>query len=221
MNLKNNQHRFLYHSSLIHLGIVVVFVLFVNFGNVAQKKKRIKFKVIDQSKMKKDDLEINISTRTKPKKEIKPKITKKIRKVYGVSKKSLTSKSLKANVVKQGNTITKSLDKLKMTKDDVDELPIPKAEYLVTGMPSVTYKSKINYPPKAKEIGLEGTVILNVLIDEKGNVRDANVVEGLTPEIDSEALRAIKKYKFSPAKIEETAVAVKVRYAIKFVLEDS
>jgi protein TonB len=88
-------------------------------------------------------------------------------------------------------------------------------------MPSVQVKAKINYPPSAKKIGLEGVVVLSVLIDEKGAVRDASVLEGLTDDMDAEALRAIKEYKFSPARIEQDAVAVKVRYAIKFILENS
>jgi TonB family protein len=213
--------RFVAISGSLHLLLALLVLGALNFETKPKPKKRIKFKVIDRTKTKKKDLEISISSRTKPApiKKIKPK--KKVRKVYGVSRKSLTSKSTTAVSVKQGNTITKKVDNLKMTKDDVDELPIPKAEYLVTQMPSVQVKAKINYPPSAKKIGLEGVVVLSVLIDEKGAVRDASVLEGLTDDMDAEALRAIKEYKFSPARIEQDAVAVKVRYAIKFILENS
>lgn len=182
----------------------------------------MKFKVLEKPVVKDKKVEIGISS-AKPKKQIKKKIQtkKKINKVFGVSRKSLTSKKISSPVVKQGNTITKEVDNKKLKKDDLDELPIPKAEYLVTEMPSVSNEVQINYPEKAKAIQLEGTVTLSILIDERGVVRDATVVEGLMPEMDEEALRAIKGYQFSPAKIEDKSVPVRIRYAINFVLEKS
>lgn len=185
-------------------------------------KKIVKFKVIEKPVVKEKNVEIGISS-AKPKKQIKKKVQpkKKINKVFGASRKSLTSKKASAPIVKQGNTITKEVDNKKLKKDDLDELPIPKAEYLVTEMPSVLNEVRINYPEKAKAIQLEGTVTLSILIDEKGVVRDATVIEGLIPEMDEEALRAIKGYQFSPAKIEDKSVPVRIRYAINFVLEKS
>ena len=85
-------------------------------------------------------------------------------------------------------------------------------------MPSVISEAEITYP---KGMQREGTVVLSVLIDAQGSVRDASIIESLAVEMDAEALRAIKKYRFSPAKIEDVPVAVRIRYAIKFVLESN
>ena len=138
-----------------------------------------------------------------------------------MNRRTHTSSSKKSVAIKKGNTITKEIDQKKLKRSDVDELPIPKAEYLVTEMPSIISQAKIIYPEKAKQLKLEGVVVLSVLIDDKGNVRDANIVEGLIEEMDVEALRAIKLYKFAPARVEEQNVAVRIRYAIKFVLENN
>lgn len=142
------------------------------------------------------------------------------RKVFGQSKKALTSDSSSAPQVKAGNTISKTPDQLKLEEDDLESLPIPQPEYLLTEMPKVLKQTKINYPQKAKELGLEGRVVLNVLVDETGRVRMAEVLEGLTSELDQEALRAIQLYEFSPGRIDQKAVAVRIQFAIQFILEE-
>ena len=223
-----------FYSLLLHAFFTAIIAGVVSLGSERPKPKPvIKFKVIEQPVTKKEKPKAipppPVKKKPKPKKKpppkkiakpkkkkAKPKPKKKVRKVFGVSKKSITSKRGNAPVVKQGNTVATAVDQKKLRKDDVEELPIPKAEYLVTEMPAVISEARLTYP---KGMRLEGTVVLSVLIDEQGKVRDATVVESLAAAMDAEALRAIKKYRFSPAKIEETPVAVRIRYAIKFVLE--
>ncbi|MCF8060702.1 MAG: TonB family protein [Bacteriovoracaceae bacterium] len=212
----------LIQSLLFHFSLVIGFLVLVNLPKNVPETKLIKFKVIDKPIMQEKKIEVGISSasmKERAKEKVKPQ--KKVNKVFGTSRKSLTSSKKSAPVVKRGNTITKEVDKKVLSKDDLDELPIPKAEYLVTEMPSIISEVRITYPKKAKDIKLEGTVTLSVLIDEFGVVRDATLVEGLIPEMDEEALRAIKGYRFSPAKIEDKAVPVRIRYAINFVLEES
>ena len=224
------------YSLLLHVALVSLAVGAVNFRDKHTKRKplTVKFKVIEQpvtkkakpkaippplvkpkpKKPKKKISKPKKKTKQKPKKKTK----KKARKVFGVSKQSMTSKHSTAPVVKQGNTIAAPVDQKKLRPNDAEELPIPKAEYLITDMPAVLAESVIIYP---RGMQLEGTVILSILIDERGRVRDAEVVKSLATAMDSEALRAIKLYRFSPAKIEDTPVAVRIRYAIKFVLESN
>jgi TonB family protein len=212
----------LIQSFLIHLGFVLGFLILISFPKGEPQTKVVKFKVIEKPVIQEKKIEVGISS-SAMKKRIEKKVipNKKINKVFGTSRKSLTSSKKSAPVVKRGNTITKEVDNKKLKKEDPDELPIPKAEYLVTEMPTILNEVRINYPKKAKDIQLEGTVTLSVLIDERGVVRDAAVVEGLIPEMDEEALRAIRAYRFSPAKIEDIPVPVRIRYAINFVLEES
>jgi len=222
------------YSLLLHVSLTAVVVVVVSRGDEKIKRKPpvIKFKVIEAPVTKKAKPKIvpppppvkkpaklpppKIAKQKKQK--IKKKSNKKARKVFGVSKKSLTSKRSNAPVVKRGNTIATAVDQRKLRADDAEELPIPTAEYLVTEMPTVISAAEIIYP---KGMQLEGTVVLSVLIDVQGRVRAARIITALAPAMDAEALRAIKKYRFSPAKIEATPVAVRIRYAIKFVLENN
>lgn len=224
------------YSLLLHITLVSLAVGVMNFSDQqTQHKPVIKFKVIEQPVTKEAKPKAipppPVKQKPKPKKKptpkkinklkkkkVKKKVKKKARKVFGVSKKSITSKRGNAPVVKRGNTVATQVNQKKLRQDDVEELPIPKAEYLVTEMPSVISEAKLTYP---KGMQIEGTVVLSVLIDTYGRVRDATVVESLAAAMDTEALRAIRKYRFSPAKIENTPVAVRIRYAIKFVLEDN
>ena len=223
---------FLY-SLLLHfvIGVAVLVVVKLENKKTKNKPQTIKFKVIAKPLPTPLPTPVVVQPLVKPQKTIKKqplpkKISKKKkqnkrkkkRKVFGVSKKSITSKKASAPLVKRGNTVATEVDQRQLRRDDAEELPIPVAEYLVTEMPAVLTAAKITYP---QGMQLEGTVVLHVLIDKDGRVRAATVVEGLAQEMDSEALRAIKKYRFRPAKIDNVAVAVRIRYAIKFVLENN
>ncbi len=217
------------YSVLLHAVLAAIVVSVAIFADTETENKpaTIKFKVIERPVTKKAKLKATPSpplvkkiTKPPPKrvaKQKKKKTKKKARRVFGVSKKSITTKRGDAPVVKRGNTIAAEVDQKKLRKDDEEELPIPQAEYLVTEMPAVISEASIVYP---EGMQLEGTVVLSVLVDARGRVRAARVVEGLAAAMDAEALRAIKRYRFRPAKIASTPVAVRIRYAIKFVLEN-
>lgn len=140
--------------------------------------------------------------------------------VFGLNRNSYTDDSAGSQgiEVKKGNTIAKVSDNELLKDTDSDSLPTPTEEYLVSQMPRVVSEVKPLYPLDAKNNKIEGAVILNVLIDEKGIVRQVDVIDG--PEIfKKEALEAMKKFKFSAAMVNGKAVAVKIRYVINFKLE--
>lgn len=200
----------------LSIGIHFLILLFFFLMSISQNKKTVKtfsftieekIKVIPNTKQ--PILDIN-----KPKKK---KIKSSKRKVYGLSRKSITS--TKGIKVKKGNTVAKTPDKKLLKKDDVDSLPIPTDEFLISAMPKVLEEVRPIYPEDAKKEGLQGSVVLEILIDNKGTVRDAKVLKSLDLRFDKAALIAIKKFKFRPAMVDKSAVAVKIKYAIKFVLE--
>ncbi|PWT93381.1 MAG: hypothetical protein C5B54_01940 [Acidobacteria bacterium] len=61
----------------------------------------------------------------------------------------------------------------------------------------IGYVSPI-YSDYARKRRLEGTVLLNVLITEKGDPALVEVAEGINPILDDSARTAVKKWKFSP-----------------------
>jgi TonB family protein len=75
------------------------------------------------------------------------------------------------------------------------------------------------YPKLAKLSGIEGTVYLKLLINEKGNVEKAKVEQGVKDMLDNSALDAAKKALFSPAMLNNKAVKVWVILPVAFKLE--
>lgn len=74
------------------------------------------------------------------------------------------------------------------------------------------------YPKLAKLAGIQGTVYLKLLIDEKGNVEKVKVEQGVKDMLDESALKAAKKAKFSPAIVKEKPTKVWVILPIAFKL---
>ncbi|PKL82545.1 MAG: hypothetical protein CVV24_09565 [Ignavibacteriae bacterium HGW-Ignavibacteriae-3] len=88
----------------------------------------------------------------------------------------------------------------------------------VDKVPALISKLSPEYPELAKLAGIEGTVYLKLLIDEKGNVAKAKVEQGVKDMLDNSALAAAKKAKFSPAMIKDKPVKVWVVLPIAFKL---
>ena len=143
------------------------------------------------------------------------------REVFGANRNSYTDASVdaaQAVTAKKGNTLTKAADSTVLLDSDAESLPTPTEDYLVSDMPYVKKEIRPAYPESARLERLEGAVVLDILIDDKGVVRQASVVEG--PEVfRAGALQAIKRFEFHPAKVEGKPVSVRIRYTLKFQLE--
>jgi protein TonB len=161
--------------------------------------------------------QLNLDGQLKPE-PVKP--VEKARKIFGVSRNALTTDDAGPGVdVKLGNTVAAAPDNEKLKDSDLSSLPIPADEYLVTKMPSVTMDVHIPYPPEAKEKKIEGKVVLELLIDEKGKVRDAKIVSGPGFGLNEAALTAISQFKFSPAEVDGKPVAVRIPFTYHFLLK--
>ena len=143
------------------------------------------------------------------------------REVFGANRNSYTDNTVndtEAVSAKKGNTVAKASDSEILKDDDADALPTPTEEYLVSEMPRVVSEVRPEYPKEARDKKIESKVVMDILIDQNGNVRQASVVSG--DEIFRPgALVAIKKFRFRPAMVEGKSVAVKIRYTLNFELE--
>ena len=74
-----------------------------------------------------------------------------------------------------------------------------------------------NYPPLAKNIRLQGTVIVQVLINEEGNVIQAKATSG-HPMLVPEAQRAAMRARFSPTVLGDQKVKVQGVITYNFIL---
>jgi len=77
------------------------------------------------------------------------------------------------------------------------------------------------YPEKCKKEGIEGTVVLEIKIDEEGNVIDAKVLKSVHPDLDNAAMEAIKKWKYEPVVKDGEKVPVVFAVTINFWLREN
>jgi protein TonB len=78
-----------------------------------------------------------------------------------------------------------------------------------------------DYPRKAYDRRVQGTVLLRVLISVSGKVLDASIVKspGVGHLLDQAALDAIKKWRFSPATVSGKPIESWHEVPIDFVLK--
>lgn len=89
----------------------------------------------------------------------------------------------------------------------------------VEKIPELLSPLKPAYPQLAILAGVEGTVYLKLLIDEKGNVEKGKIEQGVKDMIDEAALNAAKKAKFFPAMLNDKPVKVWVILPVAFKLD--
>lgn len=81
---------------------------------------------------------------------------------------------------------------------------------LVGGLESV--QARLKYPEVARLAGIEGTIHLQFVVDEQGNIRDPFCVRDLGGGLCEAALEAVKDAKFEPGR--QRGRPVKVRFSI-------
>jgi protein TonB len=83
--------------------------------------------------------------------------------------------------------------------------------------PRQTYSVQPDYPVLAKQERIWGTVVVDAVIDEHGNVVQAHVVTG-HPLLIRAALNAVLQWKYEPTLLNGTPVAVEMEVNVNFKL---
>ena len=216
-----NTSSFLRQPLTISLGLHG-FALLV-FGLLAFKPnfslpRRVEVEVLEFPKLAPTSMQLN----QPPREQVKPKAEEPKRAVFGVSRNAMTApeSATDAVQVKQGNTVAKTQDDLKLDKADADQLPIPTDDFLVSSMPRLNAEVRIPYPELAKKSGIEGPVVMDLLIDALGIVRQVTLIKGPGYGLNEAAIAAAQQFKFTPGRVADKAVAVRIRYTYRFVLEN-
>lgn len=80
--------------------------------------------------------------------------------------------------------------------------------------------SSVKYPVIAQENGIQGKVIITFVIDKVGEVTNVQILRGIDPSLDAEAVRVVKNLpKWKPGKQAGRAVKVNYNVPINFVLQ--
>jgi protein TonB len=74
------------------------------------------------------------------------------------------------------------------------------------------------YSEQARKAKYQGTVVLMIVVDAQGNVRDVQVVKPLGLGLDEEAVKTVKTWKFKPAQRNGVPVAVRLDVEVTFRL---
>jgi TonB family protein len=105
------------------------------------------------------------------------------------------------------------------TLDDIKEGDLVSLE-MVDTPPSVLKRINPVYPATAKRMKIEGTVTVNALISENGDVIKTEIIKGVKGAFgfSQESQRAVSQWKFNPASIKGIRVKVWLPVAIEFKL---
>jgi periplasmic protein TonB len=77
----------------------------------------------------------------------------------------------------------------------------------------------IKYPEKARKDSTVGQVIVQFVVDEKGNVIDPKIIKSLSPECDAEVIRVLNKMpSWHPGKIKGKKVKSLFTLPVRFSL---
>ncbi|MBL8214757.1 MAG: TonB family protein [Bryobacterales bacterium] len=82
--------------------------------------------------------------------------------------------------------------------------------------PKLVKKSEPKFSKQAEEVGLEGTVILEVVVTDKGVPSQLRVVRPLGYGLDEEAMAAVKKWRFAPGEKAGRPVNVLATIEVNF-----
>ena len=82
--------------------------------------------------------------------------------------------------------------------------------------PKPVHKVYAKYPESAKAKKLEGTVRLNVLVDETGRVLDVKVTKSAHPMLDDAVMAAYRQWTFAPATKQGVPVKVWITVSMSF-----
>jgi protein TonB len=84
--------------------------------------------------------------------------------------------------------------------------------------PELIREVKPDYTEDARRRGLEGDVVLEIVVRSDGSVGSVRVVERLGAGLDERAVAAVRQWRFSPARLRGTPVDVEVEVAVEFKL---
>lgn len=84
--------------------------------------------------------------------------------------------------------------------------------------PRLLREVRAEYSDQARRANLEGEVVLEIVVRRDGTVGDVRVLRGLGLDLNDRAIRAVRQWRFSPARLKGTPVDVVVEVAVEFRL---
>ncbi|HSD22621.1 MAG TPA: energy transducer TonB [Anaeromyxobacter sp.] len=96
---------------------------------------------------------------------------------------------------------------------------VPPAQVTVLPRPITCEIPQAEYPEAARRAGVEGRVVLTLVVDEAGRVAEAKVLEAPGHGLGEAAVAGVKRHcRFEPARKGEERVATRLRYTVRYEL---
>jgi TonB family protein len=84
--------------------------------------------------------------------------------------------------------------------------------------PRLLREVKADYTEDARQRGIAGAVVLEIVVRKDGAVGDVRVLEGLGGGLNERAIQAVRQWRFAPGERHGTPVDVIVEVAVEFSL---
>lgn len=120
------------------------------------------------------------------------------------------------------------VDPIEDIEDDEPEPAAPIVDYpdKEAGFPGGAAAMKqflndnISYPDIAIEMGDQGRVFVQFVVDKDGTIKDVQIIRGVSKEIDKEAKRVVRSMpKWEPGEVRGESVPTRCRIPINFQLQ--
>jgi periplasmic protein TonB len=100
-------------------------------------------------------------------------------------------------------------------------IPDDQPLHFTVGMtrPEVIHQVQPRYTEVARRAGVQGTVIVEAIIDEQGNVDNVRILRGLPMGLDKAAIEAIRQWRFKPATMGSKPVKVFFTLTVNFTIQ--
>lgn len=99
------------------------------------------------------------------------------------------------------------------------DTPVVETRFGTNGAPAFAHQAIPVYPPLARRLGKEGRVVLKLLIDHNGRLKDIEVLEADGFGFLESAIAAVRQSTFRPARKNGEAVAAKAVLPVRFRLD--
>jgi protein TonB len=84
--------------------------------------------------------------------------------------------------------------------------------------PRIVSRVEAQYTARARQSKIEGVVILEIDVTEKGTAENFAVVKPLGEELDDQAVEAVRKWKFSAGEKDGKPAVVRAKVEVAFTL---
>ncbi len=139
---------------------------------------------------------------------------------FGISLDS-TSQQGAGPAVPVGNTLQTEPGDKAPTPSKPKPLAAPAPVHEVTEMPVMKGQCRGEYTEEARRAGIEGVVVLDLIVGLDGRTREIKVLQSLGHGLDEAAVEALRTCQFKPGRKGEEAVAVRLRsFKVRFFLDN-